>query len=222
MHSKSSEHILVEFVTEQFSACALGWRTSFTNAHHNASWPTSSVTMSGPSTMTRHCVLELQRILTTSCSLCDTMTKKFSVCPHSTCDVSQVELKVHIQFLSRCNLTLLVQQCDSVRNQRLKHNKAGDAIDPKLHFDHRRQPQRLVIDVLRATQHRTPPENTVTPKYNRKFPVWPHSICDISQAELKCKSRSTLQSHAQRVLKRQSLDAEAETRPQSMPAPATG
>ena len=49
--------------------------------------------MSGPSTMTRHCVLELQRILTTSCSLCDTMTKKFSVCPHSTCDVSQVELK---------------------------------------------------------------------------------------------------------------------------------
>ena len=29
-----------KFVTEQFSACALGWRTSFTNANHNASWPT--------------------------------------------------------------------------------------------------------------------------------------------------------------------------------------
>ena len=83
--------------------------------------------------MTRHCVLELQRNLTTSCSLCDTMTEKFSECPHSTWDVSQVEHKLHIQFLSRFNLTLLVQQCASVQNQGLKHNKAGETIDPKLH-----------------------------------------------------------------------------------------
>ena len=120
-----------KFLTEQFSACALGWRTSFTNANYNASWPTSSVTMSGPSTMTGHCVLELPRNLTTSCTLCDINTKKFPGCPHSTCDVSQVELKVHIPFLSHCNHTLLVQRCASVRHQRLKHNLAGDTIDPK-------------------------------------------------------------------------------------------
>ena len=51
----------------------------------------------------------------------------------STCDVSQVELKVRIQTLSHCNLTLLVQRCASVQIQRLKHRLGGDTIDPKLH-----------------------------------------------------------------------------------------
>ena len=57
----------VEFVTEQFSACALGWRTSFTNASHNASRPTSSVTNEWTQHNDgRHCVLQLIRYLTTS------------------------------------------------------------------------------------------------------------------------------------------------------------